>query len=145
MVHRAKRLTQVGSHLDSEWIKTGKLTARRGTGARAGRPVRREHQPGYWYGDGPVPLASRLLASIYAAVTGIRRRLYQSGWFRRSHPGDEEPRQRAGAERRHRSRALRRPAGKHRGSKRATEDKAGFAAQQVRSETGIGASGASGH
>jgi cation/acetate symporter len=31
------------------------------------------------------------------------------------------------------------------GSKRAQQDKAGFAAQQVRSETGIGASGASGH
>ena len=31
------------------------------------------------------------------------------------------------------------------GSKRATQDKAGFLAQQVRSETGIGASGASGH
>ena len=31
------------------------------------------------------------------------------------------------------------------GSKRAAEDKAGFLAQQVRSETGIGASGASGH
>ncbi|MFN9745374.1 MAG: cation acetate symporter [Betaproteobacteria bacterium] len=31
------------------------------------------------------------------------------------------------------------------GSKRAQEDKAGFLAQQVRSETGIGASGASGH
>ena len=53
----------------------------------AGPGVRREHQPGYWYGDGPVPLASRLLASIYAAVTGIRRKAYQSGWFRRSHPG----------------------------------------------------------
>jgi cation/acetate symporter len=31
------------------------------------------------------------------------------------------------------------------GSKRAQEDKAGFLTQQVRSETGIGASGASGH
>jgi len=31
------------------------------------------------------------------------------------------------------------------GSKRAAQDKAGFLAQQVRSETGIGAAGASGH
>jgi cation/acetate symporter len=31
------------------------------------------------------------------------------------------------------------------GSKRGQEDKAGFLAQQVRSETGIGAAGASGH
>jgi cation/acetate symporter len=31
------------------------------------------------------------------------------------------------------------------GSKRGVQDKAGFLAQQVRSETGIGASGASGH
>jgi len=30
-------------------------------------------------------------------------------------------------------------------SQRAAEDKGGFAAQQLRSETGIGASGASGH
>lgn len=53
----------------------------------AGPSARREHQPSYWYGDGPVPLGSRLLASVYAAATGVRRKLYKAGWFRRSHPG----------------------------------------------------------
>jgi len=48
---------------------------------------RREHQPAYWYGDAPVPLAARLLASVYALVTGMRRWLYRKGWLRRSHPG----------------------------------------------------------
>lgn len=48
---------------------------------------RREHQPPYWYGGGAVPLASRLLAAVYAAVSGMRRRLYARGWLRRGHPG----------------------------------------------------------
>jgi tetraacyldisaccharide 4'-kinase len=49
--------------------------------------ARREHQPAYWYGDATVPLAARLLASVYALVTGVRRSLYRKGWLRRSHPG----------------------------------------------------------
>ncbi|MGQ4659417.1 tetraacyldisaccharide 4'-kinase [Lysobacter sp. F6437] len=53
----------------------------------AGPGSRREHQPAYWYGDAPVPLASRLLASVYGAVTSVRRKLYRAGWFRSRHPG----------------------------------------------------------
>ena len=49
--------------------------------------ARREHQPAYWYGDAPIPVASRMLASLYAVVTRVRRWLYRAGWFRRSHPG----------------------------------------------------------
>ena len=48
---------------------------------------RREHQPAYWYGEAPVPLGARLLASVYAVVTSARRWLYRKGWFGRSHPG----------------------------------------------------------
>jgi len=53
----------------------------------AGPGPRREHQPAYWYGDAPIPLTSRLLASVYGAVTGVRRKLYRAGWFRSRHPG----------------------------------------------------------
>ena len=53
----------------------------------AGPGPRREHQPAYWYGDAPIPLTSRLLASVYGAVTSMRRKLYRAGWFRSSHPG----------------------------------------------------------
>ncbi|WP_066095269.1 tetraacyldisaccharide 4'-kinase [Xanthomonas massiliensis] len=38
--------------------------------------------PDYWYGQGPVPLAMRLLAGLYGAVIGLRRRLYRRGWRR---------------------------------------------------------------
>ena len=53
----------------------------------AGPGARREHQPAYWYGDAPIPVASRVLASLYAVVTRVRRWLYRVGWFRRSYPG----------------------------------------------------------
>ncbi|MEN5207597.1 tetraacyldisaccharide 4'-kinase [Stenotrophomonas terrae] len=38
--------------------------------------------PAYWYGDAPVPLPARLLAPLYAALTGLRRSLYRRGWLR---------------------------------------------------------------
>ncbi len=43
--------------------------------------------PAYWYGDAPVPLLARLLSGVYAALSGLRRRLYLRGWLRRRHPG----------------------------------------------------------
>jgi tetraacyldisaccharide 4'-kinase len=36
-------------------------------------------RPAYWYGDARVPLAARLLAGVYAGVSGLRRRLYARG------------------------------------------------------------------
>jgi len=44
-------------------------------------------RPSYWYGESPVPLLARGLAAMYAAVSGLRRRFYSKGWFRRRHPG----------------------------------------------------------
>ena len=44
-------------------------------------------QPGYWYGDTPVPLWAQWLSALYAGVTSLRRGLYQRGWLRRRHPG----------------------------------------------------------
>lgn len=38
--------------------------------------------PAYWYGDAPVPLAARLVAPLYGAVSGLRRGLYRRGWLR---------------------------------------------------------------
>lgn len=39
--------------------------------------------PAYWYGDAPIPLPSRALTPLYAAVTGLRRALYRRGWLKR--------------------------------------------------------------
>lgn len=39
-------------------------------------------RPAYWYDQAQVPLVSRLLAAIYAGVTGLRRRLYEKGILR---------------------------------------------------------------
>ena len=44
---------------------------------------RRKNAPLYWYDDAPVPWAMRALSALYAAVTGLRRRLYARGWLRR--------------------------------------------------------------
>lgn len=49
--------------------------------------VRREHQPHYWYSEAPVPLHMRLLAPVYGALSGVRRRMYSAGLLRRRHPG----------------------------------------------------------
>src|SRR5690606_38810046 len=49
--------------------------------------VRREHQPHYWYSEAPVPLHMRLLAPVYGALSGRRRRMYSAGLLRRRHPG----------------------------------------------------------
>ncbi len=38
--------------------------------------------PAHWYDGAAVPLAARLLAPLYGAVTGLRRGLYQRGWLR---------------------------------------------------------------
>ena len=35
--------------------------------------------PDYWFGDAPVPAVSRMLASAYAGVIALRRRLYAKG------------------------------------------------------------------
>ena len=35
--------------------------------------------PSWWYGDGAPPLGAHLVSGVYGAVTGVRRRLYQSG------------------------------------------------------------------
>ncbi|HEY5782142.1 MAG TPA: tetraacyldisaccharide 4'-kinase [Lysobacter sp.] len=43
--------------------------------------------PAYWYGDAAVPLGARLLSTIYATLSGLRRGLYARGWLRRHHPG----------------------------------------------------------
>ncbi|MGY1424631.1 tetraacyldisaccharide 4'-kinase [Lysobacter sp. A289] len=53
----------------------------------AGPGGRREHQPPHWYGNAPVPFYTRLLAAVYAAVSGIRRWLYRVGALRTRHPG----------------------------------------------------------
>ncbi len=39
--------------------------------------------PAWWYDNAPVPLPARLLAPLYGAVVGLRRRLYKRGWLRR--------------------------------------------------------------
>jgi len=39
--------------------------------------------PAYWYNDTPVPLHARWLASIYAALIGLRARLFRWGLLRR--------------------------------------------------------------
>ena len=49
--------------------------------------VSRSQRPAYWYGEGRSPLGARMLAAVYAAVSGLRRRAYARGWLRTSHPG----------------------------------------------------------
>lgn len=39
--------------------------------------------PAYWYDGSAVPFGMRLLSPLYAGVTGLRRRLYRRGWFKR--------------------------------------------------------------
>ncbi len=39
--------------------------------------------PAYWYDDAPVPFFAKLLAPVYAGVSGLRRSLYRRGWLRR--------------------------------------------------------------
>ncbi|GHH61192.1 MULTISPECIES: tetraacyldisaccharide 4'-kinase [Gammaproteobacteria] len=39
--------------------------------------------PAYWYGEGPIPLAARLLEPLYAGATALRRSLYRRGWRKR--------------------------------------------------------------
>ena len=39
--------------------------------------------PAYWYDGSTVPLGMRLLSPLYAAVSGLRRRLYRRGWLKR--------------------------------------------------------------
>jgi tetraacyldisaccharide 4'-kinase len=43
--------------------------------------------PAYWYGDRPAPVGARLLASVYGALSGLRRSAYLKGWLKRQHPG----------------------------------------------------------
>jgi len=38
--------------------------------------------PAYWYGEARVPLLARMLAAVYAGITGLRRRLYEKGVLR---------------------------------------------------------------
>jgi tetraacyldisaccharide 4'-kinase len=47
----------------------------------------RAQRPAYWYGEGRSPLGTRMLAAVYAGVSGLRRRWYARGWLRSSHPG----------------------------------------------------------
>jgi len=37
--------------------------------------------PAYWYGDAAVPLGARLLSTVYAAISGLRRGLYARGYI----------------------------------------------------------------
>lgn len=53
----------------------------------AGSGSKRGHQPGYWYGDAPVPTHARWLAALYGAAMAMRRGLYRWGWLRQRHPG----------------------------------------------------------
>ncbi|KQY51318.1 tetraacyldisaccharide 4'-kinase [Lysobacter sp. Root494] len=39
-------------------------------------------RPEYWYSDARVPLVPRLLSAVYAAITGLRRRLYEKNILR---------------------------------------------------------------
>ncbi len=39
--------------------------------------------PAYWYDGSAVPFGMRLLSPLYAAVSGLRRRLYRRGWLKR--------------------------------------------------------------
>lgn len=39
--------------------------------------------PPYWYDGSTPPFGLRLLSPLYAAVSGLRRRLYQRGWLKR--------------------------------------------------------------
>lgn len=48
---------------------------------------RRHAPPGWWYGDAPVPLGARALASVFGGVGALRRQAYRSGMLRRGHPG----------------------------------------------------------
>lgn len=50
-------------------------------------PGERGQIPRYWYGDSPVPVHARLLATVYAGATGLRRRLYRMRLLRSHHPG----------------------------------------------------------
>jgi len=38
--------------------------------------------PAYWYGEARVPLLARMLAVVYAGITGLRRRLFEKGILR---------------------------------------------------------------
>ena len=38
--------------------------------------------PAWWYDGAPIPVGARLLAPVYAALSGLRRRLYRRGWLR---------------------------------------------------------------
>jgi tetraacyldisaccharide 4'-kinase len=49
--------------------------------------VTRSQRPAYWYGEGRSPIGVRMLAALYAAVSGLRRRAYARGWLRSRHPG----------------------------------------------------------
>ena len=49
--------------------------------------MRDGQRPAYWYGETYVPLWSRLLSGVYAAVTALRRRLYEKGVLRRGLAG----------------------------------------------------------
>ena len=40
------------------------------------------HTPLWWYEDVSVPLAARMLAPLYGALSGLRRSLYRRGWLR---------------------------------------------------------------
>lgn len=48
---------------------------------------RRHAPPRWWYGDAPVPLGARALASLYGGVGALRRQAYRKGLLRRGHPG----------------------------------------------------------
>ncbi|QSX78177.1 tetraacyldisaccharide 4'-kinase [Agrilutibacter solisilvae] len=47
----------------------------------------RKQWPGYWYGEARSPIGMRMLAALYAALTGLRRRAFARGWKRARHPG----------------------------------------------------------
>ncbi|MBD8695104.1 tetraacyldisaccharide 4'-kinase [Stenotrophomonas sp. CFBP 13718] len=38
--------------------------------------------PVYWYDGSTIPFGMRLLSPVYAAVTGLRRRLFRRGWLK---------------------------------------------------------------
>ncbi|MNM83015.1 Tetraacyldisaccharide 4'-kinase [compost metagenome] len=38
--------------------------------------------PAHWYDDAPVPLFAKVLAPVYAGISGLRRQLYRRGWLR---------------------------------------------------------------
>ncbi len=41
--------------------------------------AQRHKPPSWWYGDGAPPFGAHLVSGVYGAVTGVRRRLYQTG------------------------------------------------------------------